>query len=141
MTRHAQHNAIENADSGIVRIPSEAISRPLSEQSGEAFCTGFIAEQRLADLLFRRRIRRAGRGVITADGIVYDLYEGVRVVGPSHGQSDPYGLTGTVEHMTDLVRAGASLSAGSMHIGSASYQIVRGVIAVARDPMDADLVG
>lgn len=123
---------LENADSGIVRVPYEAISRPLSARHLEGLCNGFISEERLADLLFQRRIRRAGRGVLVCDGQAYDLHEAVRIVGVEHGHKDSYGLTGVVEQLDELLRAGANVGPRSMHLGSVTYQIVRGVFAVAR---------
>lgn len=123
---------LENADSGIVRVPYEAITRPLSARHLEGLCDGFISEERLADLLFQRRIQRAGRGVIVCDGRLYDLHEAVKVVGVEHGHKDSYGLTGLVEQLDELLRAGANIGPRSMHLGSVTYQVVRGVIAVAR---------
>ena len=123
---------IQDEESGIVRVPYEAISRPLSAPRTEGLSNGFISEQRLADLLFRRRIRRAGRGMLICDGIMYDLHEAVRVVGAEHAHSDPYGLLGSVERIEELRRAGAKIGPVIMHLGSATYQIQRGVLAVAR---------
>jgi hypothetical protein len=133
---------IEHADSGIVRVPYDAITRPLAESGDdEGVHSGFIPEQRLADLLFRRRIRRAGPGLIESDGRVYEIHEAVKVVGPGHGQSDPYGLTGAVEQLAELSRAGAVVGTRSMQLGSASYQVVRGVLAVARRAPPSELAG
>jgi hypothetical protein len=127
-------------DSGIVRVPYGAITRPLAQQREEAVCSGFLSEQRLADLLFRRRIQRAGRGMILCDGQLYHLHEAVQIRGPEHDQSDPYGLTGAVERVDELRRAGASIGPISMHLGAVTYQVVRGVIAIARGT-DASLAG
>jgi hypothetical protein len=124
--------ALEDADSGIVRVPPNAISRPLAERGAGGLSSGFIDDQGLADLLFRKRIHRAGRGQLICDGQVYDLHEAVRVVRPEHNQSDPYGLSGVVERLDELLRAGASVGPATMYLGSATYQIVRGVIAVPR---------
>ncbi|MBW2456119.1 MAG: hypothetical protein JRI68_16490 [Deltaproteobacteria bacterium] len=96
--------------------------------------TGFISEQRLADLLFHRRVRRVGPGVVESDGEGFVLCEAVRVLGRTDGDSDPYGLTGVVESLYELMRAGATLTAEVMHLGSACYRIERGVIAMADGP-------
>lgn len=128
-------------DSGIVRVPYEAISRPLADRRKDALNSGFLSEQRLADLLFRRQIRRAGRGRLICDGKVYELHEAVQILGPEHNRSDPYGLSGVVEHLSELRRAGASIGPKTMHLGSATYQVVRGVIAVACADGAAALAG
>lgn len=117
-------------DSGIVRVPYEAISRPLADRQKDALSAGFISEQRLADMLFRRHIRRAGRGMILCDGKMYTLHEAVQILGPEHDRSDPYGLSGVVERIDELRRAGATIGPKHMHLGSATYQVVRGVIAI-----------
>lgn len=98
-----------------------------------ALATGFLGERELADMLFRREVRRVGRGVVESQGKGYLLYEAVRVLGRRDGGSDPYGLTGTVEAREELVRAGARFAADTMVLGSASYRVERGVIAVARE--------
>jgi hypothetical protein len=127
-------STIEHAESGIVRVPYDAITRPLAQGAEDADFLegGFLAEQRLADLLFRRRIRRAGQGLIESAGQIFEIHEAARIVGPCHGQSDPYGLTGVVEHLGELTRAGAVIGTRTMQLGSTSYQIVRGVLAHAR---------
>ena len=122
---------LQDEDSGIVRVPYEAISRPLVEAHDEGFAPGFLAEQRLADLLFRRRIRRAGRGMVLCDGRMYDLHGAVRVLGPTGSERDPYGLTGLVERVDDLRQAGAVIGPATMALGSFTYRIERGVLAVA----------
>ncbi len=131
---------LEHAESGIVRVPYQAITRPLTEQAVEGLRPGFIEEQRLADLLFRKRIRRAGRGLMFCDGVVYELHEAVRIDGPQAGSTDPYGLTGTVERLDELQRAGGSVGPMGMHLGSATYRVVRGLLAVARSS-EAPLAG
>jgi hypothetical protein len=97
---------------------------------------GFVGEHELADLLFRREVRRVGRGVVESQGKGYLLHEAVRVLGRRDGGSDPYGLTGTIEARDELVRAGASFVADTMLLGSARYRVERGVIAVARERLE-----
>jgi hypothetical protein len=132
--RQTPDDHLEPEESGIMPAPRQAISRPLAaEPQGEALETGFISEQQLADLLFRRRVRRVGPGVVASGGRQFAIREAVRVVGRADGHSDPYGLSGVVESMSDLVRAGAQLNGHMMLLGSVSYCIERGVVVVARE--------
>ena len=146
MSAKLPNTPIEEEASGIVRVPYEAISRPLAARgdahTGHDYVTpGFISEQRLADLLFRRQIRRAGRGMIFAHGKMFDLVEAVHVLGPEHGHRDSYGLTDSVEPMVELVRAGASIGPKTMHLGRVSYQVIRGVLLQERAAAESSLVG
>ncbi len=96
--------------------------------------TGFISEQRLADLLFRREARRIGPGLIACSGRGFALSEAVRVLACSDRGRDPYGLVGTVERLEELLIAGASLRGDEMSLGRVCYQIERGVMALSVDP-------
>lgn len=134
--RVSQPDELQPEESGIIPTPQRAISRPLAAApTGEdaPLQSGFISEQRLADLLFRRCVTRVGPGVIAASGARYAIHEAVKVLGRVDGQSDPYGLAGAVESMAALTRAGGHLSGRTLTLGSASYRVERGVIAVARD--------
>jgi hypothetical protein len=108
--------------SGILPVPVPA----------DALETGFVPEQRLADLLFRKRVRRVGPGLVLSGGRGYQLCEAIRVIGRADGGSDPYGLSGTVEAMAELVRAGASFAGATMRVGRTVYRVERGVLAVAQ---------
>ncbi len=121
-------------ESGIIPTPQRAISRPLADPRAAApLQSGFIGEQQLADLLFRRCVTRVGPGVVAAGGVRYAIHEAVKVIGRVDGQSDPYGLAGAVESMGELTRAGGHLSGRTLTLGSVRYRVERGVIAVARD--------
>ena len=130
-------------DAPAVRVAPPPVSRPFavraripsvqaaSERDEDGLRAGFISDQRLADLLFRRVLKRVGPGVVEADGCRYALHNAVRVLG-RHGSdtSDPYGLTSTVERFEELQRAGARFDRRVMHLGSAAYRVERGVVAV-----------
>jgi hypothetical protein len=142
MTVPAEPGKLDEAESGIIRVPCEAISRPLADgqeagQQDETVHTGFIADWRLADLLFQRRLRRVGPGLVHADGKRYAIEIAVKILGRADGVSDPYGLTGVAESMSELVRAGAEFSGHTMALGSATYDVERGVLAVLREDAPA----
>jgi hypothetical protein len=105
--------------SGVVPVPAAA-----DDLGG-----GFVPEQRLADLLFRKRLRRVGPGLVSCDGRSYRLCEAVRIVDCDDDDSD---LTGTVSPLADLLRAGATFSGRSMQLRGASYLVERGVLAMAQ---------
>jgi len=87
--------------------------------------------------------------VVESDGQGFVLFEAVRVLGRTDGDTDPYGLTGVVESLCELLRAGATLTAEMMQLGSACYRIERGVIAISEGapparptaPSTAELLG
>ena len=124
-----------DADGGRGACPAGAISRPLAanEVASDPLVDGFVEQRVLADLLFRKCIRRLGAGLVSCGGRAYRLREAIRVLGRADGHSDPYGLTGAVETLDELLRAGASVSAGAMQLGSATYLVERGVLASARE--------
>lgn len=94
----------------------------------------FIADRELADMLFQKRVRRVGPGLIKRRQRIYALHNAVRIVGRCGGRtSDPYGLLGTVESFAELVRAGARFSGSDMHLGSVVYRVERGVMTFSRD--------
>jgi hypothetical protein len=91
---------------------------------------GFMTDQDLADLLFRRVVRRIRKGVVEANGSYFRLVSAVRVV-LSRGEADPYGLVAAVETCDDLTRAGASFVGREMRVGHARYLVERGMIVSA----------
>ena len=116
-----------------VRVP---VRREAGLESGDVAerVGAFVPDRNLADMLFQKRIRRVGPGVIEANGRRYALHNAVRIVGRRGGRtSDPYGLLGTVESFAELVRAGARFSGTDMHLGSVVYRVERGVMTFARD--------
>jgi len=118
------------------RVPSQQNVLGATEDH-DALSGGFVTDRRLADLLFQKRVRRVGPGLIELDGRAYALHNAVRVIGRRGGRtSDPYGLMGTVESFDELVRAGARFNGGDMHLGSVVYRVERGVMTFCRDDLD-----
>ena len=98
---------------------------------------GFMTGQHLADLLFRGVARRVGPGVLSFNGARFTITQVIRVLSRDGGESDRYGLVGTVENTSELRRAGASLNGSTMKLGTASYTIERGVrVALQADAPD-----
>jgi hypothetical protein len=64
-----------------------------------------------------------------ADGRRYVLRDAVRVIGRRNGDTDPYGFTGRVEALRELVRRGAILSADALRLGPAVYDVEYGFLA------------
>jgi hypothetical protein len=71
-------------------------------------------------------------GVLTlSDGRRYALRDALRVIGRRNSDTDPYGLTGRVEPIRDFVRRGATISADSLRLGPAVYDVEYGFVAAA----------
>jgi len=56
------------------------------------------------------------------------LTDGLRVLGRSDGESDPYGFTGKVMSLRSLLDRGAMVRSNGMRLGSATYDVELGVI-------------
>lgn len=76
---------------------------------------------------------RTGALLALADGRRYALRDGVRVIGRRNGDTDPYGFTGRVEALRELVRRGATLSADALRLGPAVYDVEYGFLAARCD--------
>lgn len=77
--------------------------------------------------------RRVGGLLALGDGRRYVLRDAVRVLGRRNGDTDPYGFTGSVEAMRELVRRGATISADALRLGPAVYDIEYGYLVVSCD--------
>ncbi len=94
---------------------------------------GFVSEATLDAWARTGAAVRAGSVLTTDDGRRFSLRDAVRVLGRRNGDTDPYGLTGSVEAIRDFIRRGASISADALRLGPAIYDIEYGVIAARRD--------
>jgi hypothetical protein len=72
---------------------------------------------------------RAGALLTLRDGRRYVLRDAIRVIGRRNGDTDPYGFTGRVEALRELIRRGVTLSADALRLGPAVYDIEYGAIA------------
>jgi len=91
----------------------------------------FVAEATLVTFVREGELRRDGVVVTTTDGRRFVLQETVRVLGRNNGASDPYGLTGQVESIRELVRKGAAVAGDTLRLGPAVYDVEYGFTALA----------
>ncbi|MFT3774872.1 MAG: hypothetical protein QM820_56715 [Minicystis sp.] len=89
---------------------------------------GFVAETTLDGWVRSGAAARAGAAIKLADGRGYVLRDAVRVIGRRNGDTDPYGFTGRVEALRELIRRGATLSADALRLGPAVYDVEYGFI-------------
>jgi hypothetical protein len=60
----------------------------------------------------------------------YLLRDAIRVLGRRNGETDPYGFTGRVEPIREMIRRGAIVAEGGVRLGPAVYDVEYGFIAV-----------
>jgi hypothetical protein len=89
----------------------------------------FVPDAKLERWLRAGAASRAGTLLTTHDGRRFLLRDGVRIIGRRNGESDPYGLTGKVDSLRGLLRQGATVSASSVRLGSAVYDVEYGYVA------------
>jgi hypothetical protein len=89
----------------------------------------FVPDSKLERWVRTGAAVRTGTLLTTHDGRRFLLRDGVRIIGRRNGESDPYGLTGKVETLRGLLRQGATVSACSVRLGSAVYDIEHGYVA------------
>jgi hypothetical protein len=120
-------------DRSTERAPCSYVRRP-GEPRESGLGPGFVAQHELADLLFQRRIRRVGRGLIECDGQVWAIADALRIL--ECDGDDRAGWVGKVAPIAKLLELGADLAlAGTMELEGESYVVERGVVAL-RDSDD-----
>ncbi len=91
----------------------------------------FVAESALDAWSRRGLARRAGGTLWLADAAgetrPLDIVDAVRILGRRDGESDPYGWTGRVFSLRELLRLGATLAPDGCRLGSATYDVELGV--------------
>lgn len=90
---------------------------------------GFVSEAVLAGWVHVGDVVRAGALLKVVDGRRYVLTEALRILGRANGETDPYGLTGRVNTLRDLLVQGATLTASSVRLGPAIYDVEYGFVA------------
>jgi hypothetical protein len=90
---------------------------------------GFLSDTTLSAWIRAGAARRDGHVLKMAAGEDLILTDGLRVLGRSDGESDPYGFTGKVMSLRSLIDRGAMIRSNGMRLGSATYDVELGVIA------------
>lgn len=93
----------------------------------------FVSEIAVEALVRGGAATHAGSVLTLGDGRRFALRDAVRVLGRRNGDTDPYGFTGRVEALRELVRRGATLSADALRLGPAVYDIEYGYLAAPCD--------
>ncbi len=71
---------------------------------------------------------RTGNVLDVLDGRRLHLRDAVRVLGRRDSDTDPYGFTGRVDPIRELIRRGANISADALRLGPAVYDIEYGYL-------------
>jgi hypothetical protein len=95
---------------------------------------GFVAEVVLDGWTRRGRAQRAGGVLWLDDQRCHDVVDAVRILGRRNGESDPYGWTGRVFPLRELLRLGAAIGPDGARLGSAAYDVEFGVVVEAQPP-------
>ena len=108
--------------------PPPAPKRPSAESCLGDGC--FIAEATLLAFARAGELCRDGAIVTTPGGRRFVLQEAVRVLGRNNGASDPYGFTGQVDSIRELVKKGAAITGDTLRLGPAVYDVEYGFLAL-----------
>lgn len=93
----------------------------------------FVSEIAVDTLVRGGGASRAGSVLVLGDGRRFALCDAIRVLGRRNGDTDPYGFTGRVEALRELLRRGATLTADALRLGPAVYDIEYGYLAAPCD--------
>jgi hypothetical protein len=91
---------------------------------------GFASDSQLASWVRSGAAVRAGAVLTTREGRRFMLQDALRIIGLQSGDVDPYGLTGRVDTIRQLLRQGALLSADRVRLGQLTYDVEYGVLAL-----------
>lgn len=90
---------------------------------------GFVSESCARDWA-QRGVAVVANGVLSCrDGRSFLLADALRVLGPQSSDTDPYGLTGRVSTLRELIQQGAVLHQESLRLGAATYDVEFGYVA------------
>jgi hypothetical protein len=90
---------------------------------------GFVSDALLDAWLRSGDAVRAGAAMTLGDGRRYVLVDALRVLGRRNGETDPYGLTGSVLLLRHVLRQGGALFVDALRLGPAIYDVDYGVVA------------
>lgn len=92
---------------------------------------GFVSEATVDGWVRTGVAARGGVLLTLGDGRRLSLRDAVRVLGRRNGHTDPYGFTGRVAAIREMIRRGAAISGDSLRLGQAVYDIEYGYLAAA----------
>ena len=113
-------------------VPPPTVTSPTVQGAASAVRIGedaFVSEAAVDGWVRTGAAVRVGGVLAARDGRRFLLRDAIRVLGRRNGDTDPYGFTGRVEAIRDLIRRGASISADALRLGPAVYDIEYGFIA------------
>jgi hypothetical protein len=90
---------------------------------------GFVSDAQLDAWTRVGEAVRSLASLALADGRRYVLTDALRVLGRRNGETDPYGLTGRVVALRDVLRQGGALFTDALRVGAAIYDVEYGVLA------------
>ncbi len=90
---------------------------------------GFIPNELLSSLLEAGLATVASCMLTTSDGRRYVLQHAARILGTTTGNTDPFGFTGLVESLADLLERGFVICAERVALGRHIYDVEYGVLA------------
>jgi hypothetical protein len=93
----------------------------------------FVSEATVDGWVRSGAVARAGMLLTVHDGRRLLLRDAVRVLGRRNGDTDPYGFTGRVDPLREMIRRGASISVDALRLGPAVYDIEYGFLAAQVD--------
>lgn len=103
--------------------PPSAPVPPSQRVLTQLYAGAFVAEAALMGWVSRGLVRRSGAVLTSELGERFLMTEACRVLGPKRGETDPFGLTGKVETIRELIRGGAVLSSGTIRVGQLGYDL------------------
>jgi hypothetical protein len=99
--------------------------------SGALLGDGFVPERKLREWVSSGLASRESCLLTLDDGRTFVLSDALRILGRRNGDSDPYGYTGRVFVLRELLSQGALLTADGVRIGTTVYDSELGVLAEA----------
>jgi hypothetical protein len=98
---------------------------------------GFLPDELLAGLIDHGQVEMRGGLLRTLDGRSYVTQPALRVLGPVLGAAtDPFGLTGGVKTVAELLRQGFVVSPRRLSLGRMAYDVEHGVVVHALGSAD-----
>lgn len=109
---------------------TRSASRPPGHARVRVGEDGFVSDAQLEAWTRAGDAVRVGASLASADGRRWVLTDALRVLGRRNGETDPYGLTGRVLGLRQVLLQGGALFADALRLGAAIYDVEYGAHAV-----------